>query len=220
MTILHFRFEQGPRLAHGPMACVLTGLLGLTACGSDGGTGSASQTSIEDWRDYCIATFTADHAVTDPFGDVLFTAQAGDEYVISRLDPSGEVELVYLADAGPDKFTIEAGAPLTHSCQAGATTDYYAVFSDVTVYAEEELSTPICELEAGAVRPRNTGALAGYSIAGTGLSFSGPTTYEVYLNTFSADCGGADRGYVSVPATTSFGATTWLVPILAIVGPA
>jgi hypothetical protein len=50
------------------------------------------------------------------------------------------------------------------------------------------------------------------------LSFSGPATYEVQLNAFGAQCG-APSGFVSVTETQVFGPTTWLVPVIVIIGP-
>lgn len=199
-------------------ACFVTGSV-LTACGGGSGAPQQPQTTIDTWSDYCIATFTEDHQVIDFFGDVAFTAVAGDEYVISRL-AADEAELVFLATTGPETFTVEGSTetrPFTTPCEAGATSDHYAVFSDVTVFADEELTTPLCDLAAGAVHPREpTGS--GYSI--TGSSVGSNLTYEVILNAFSTECGGADRGYVSVPETTVHGTNTWLVPIIGIVGPA
>jgi hypothetical protein len=131
--------------------------------------------------------------------------------------------LLYLSAAGPVDFEITAASgtqdfPFSSSCEFGNTTPYYAVFADVSVYAAEDLATKICDLSAGTVLPRDTSVMAGYS--SSTLNFSGNNTYEVYLNVFSAQCGGAETGYVSVPETTLFGATTWLCPIRSIVGPA
>jgi hypothetical protein len=200
-------------------ACFVGGSL-LTACG--GGSGASQQqpqTTVETWSDYCIATMTEDHQVLDFFGDVAFTARVGEEYLIARLE-ADQAELVFLATTGPWNFDIDGTAetrPFTTQCAVGATTDHYAVFSDVTVFAEEELTTPLCDLDAGAVRPREpTGS--GYGITGSNVGSN--QTYEVILNAFSAECGGADRGYVSVPETTVHGSHTWLVPIIGIVGPA
>jgi hypothetical protein len=47
----------------------------------------------------------------------------------------------------------------------------------------------------------------------TTFSLGGPQTYDILLNVFSATCGGANHGYVSVPETQVLGVNTWLVPI-------
>jgi len=211
--------------AHVWAGTLAASLLCLSACGGGTANGGnppgAGETTIETWSDYCIATFTEDYAVTDAFDEVAFTARVGEEYVISDFDGISGPELVYLAETGPWSFTVTASAgalPFTSNCQAGSTTEHLAVFSDVTVYAEEELTTPICELAAGTAHPRNPTVGAGHSWAGS--TADGNLTYEVILNSFSADCGGAALGYVSVPQTTVHGTTTALVPILWIVGPA
>jgi hypothetical protein len=92
---------------------------------------------------------------------------------------------------------------------------YYAVFTNVTVYGEQDLSTTICELSAGTALPAG-GTGRGYSFAGT--SPNGFATYEVILGAFGAECG-QGTGYISVPQTRSFGSMTWLVPITGIIGP-
>jgi hypothetical protein len=51
------------------------------------------------------------------------------------------------------------------------------------------------------------------------LSFSGPATYELFLNSFSTQCNSATSGYISVPETQLFGTTTWLVPVISVMGP-
>lgn len=196
--------------------------LSLAACGgSDGGaSGSVAGTVTEPWTTFCTATFIEDTQILD-FGEPSFTARAGDEYLLSDFDDSfgGRAELVYLTSAGPDSFEVEpspAGSwPFTSNCEIGASVPYYAVFTNVTVYAEQEASTKICELSAGtALAADGTGR--GYSFAGT--SPNGSAIYEVILGAFSAQCG-QGTGYISVPQTRSFGSTTWLVPIIGIIGP-
>ena len=148
-------------------------------------------------------------------------AKKGEEYLLSEFGDSfgPSAQLIYLWPGGPEEFTIEVNTtaefPFTASCPLNTAQPYYAVFEDVTVYADEALSTKLCDLEAGTALPR-TNALAGYSI--TTLEFFGPNVYEVYLNAFSAQCG-ADTGYVNVQPVESFDSTTWLVPIIGVLHP-
>lgn len=197
-------------------------VLSHAACGGgDGGTsGSVNGTVREPWTGFCTATFTEDTQILD-FGEPLFTARAGDEYLLSDFDDSfgGRAELVYLTSAGPDSFEVEPSAaetwPFTSNCEIGAGVPYYAAFTEVTVYAEQELSTRLCQLSAGAALPAD-GTGRGYAFAST--SQDGSATYEVILGAFSAQCG-QGTGYISVPQTRSFDSTTWLVPIIGIIGP-
>jgi hypothetical protein len=209
----------------------LVGLLGVglsTACGGgdgdgDGPGGSGGGTVTDQWRSYCTATFNADTPVVDAFGDPVFTARTGSEYLIGSYEDFGgqpRVTLLYLTGSGPYPVDIEStgGAfPFTPSCDLAKATSYLGVFYDTSVFADEALTTKLCDLKAGTVLPR-TSAISGYSIAG-GLSFSGPATYELFLNAFSAQCGGAANGYVSVPDTEVLGTTTWLLPVESIAGP-
>lgn len=203
------------------LTAAVLGPFSLTACGGssgDGGSGTESQTSIEDWRDYCIATFTEEYPVVDIFGDPAFTAHVGDEFLLASFDADRTPQLVYLAKTGPEFVEIdEETLPFTSNCTPGATSRHYAVFSDITVYAEEELSTPLCELAAGRVLPLEPNG-AGYGI--TGSEAGSGIVYELILNAFSSECGDADRGYIDVPRTTLWGSSTALVPVQVIVGPA
>ncbi len=201
-------------------------VLALTGCGgSDGdvganGMGSGNGTVTEPWAGFCTGTFTEDTPIVDAFDDPAFTARAGDEFLMSDFDDSfgGRAEFLYLTQAGPDSFEVEPRAdgtwPFMSDCAIGEGVPYYAVFEDVSVFAEQELTTKVCDLSAGSVLPAgNRGR--GYSFVG---SVGDSAIYNVILGPFSAECGGAADGYVRVPQTSSFGSTTWLVPIAGILG--
>jgi hypothetical protein len=222
-----------PTLRYLAGAFLLAAALAPAGCGGDRSAGSGADatgggegTVTDTWSSYCTATFSQDYTALDVWNEFMFTARVGDEYLMAEYGSSfGEdrASLLYLSAGGPADFEITAasgtqGLPFTSDCELGNTTPYYAVFADVSVYAAEDLATKICDLSAGTVLPRDTSVMAGYSA--TTLGFSGDNTFEVYLNVFSAQCGGAEIGYVSVPETTLFGATTWLCPIQSIVGPA
>jgi len=199
------------------IAVCLWSVGGLVACGGDdAGGGDGPGTVAAPWLDYCTATFTEDTPIIDVFDEELFTARAGESYLLSDhgpgFDSGEEAEMIFLAAGGPATFTVggdEGSLPLTSDCFTGTPTSHYGAFTDVTVYADETLATELCSLDAGATV---TAAGGGYSIAGQ-LSFSGPQTYEVYLGGFGEQCGDAAVGYVSVPETMVFGSTTWLVPL-------
>lgn len=205
-------------------SCLLYGAFALTACGgSDGGDGPATGDGrvTEEWATFCTGTFTQDTPIIDAFDEPLFTARAGDEYLLSDFSDSfgGRAEFLYLTSVGPDSFEIEpdasGGWPFTSNCTIGQGVPYYAAFTNVDVFAEKELTTKACSLTAGSVLP------AGNS--GRGYAFSGSAgdsaIYEVILGPFSDQCQALDRGYIKVPHTKSFNSTTWLVPIAGIIGP-
>ncbi len=204
-------------------------MLSLAACSGGSDTGSEGGPSAdgfvpEPWSDYCVGTFNRDHAVTDVFGDVIFNAKSGDQYLIS--DHTGgfgedRVDLLYLTNAGPYDFDVtpleETGElPITPSCDLDAAEKYIAAFADVSVYETEAMETKLCDIAQGTALPVEPGLPVGYSAAGE-IDFSGPSTYEVYLNAFTSDCGDAESGFISVPQTTVLGTTTWLVPLRTIV---
>jgi hypothetical protein len=200
-------------------------VLALTGCGGgDDGNGegpaNGDGTVNETWAGFCTATFTEDTSIMD-FDRSIFTAHAGNEFLMSDFDDAfgAHAELLYLTGAGPDSFQVEPKAdatwPFTSNCTIGQGVPYYAVFEDVSVFAEQALTTKVCDLSAGSVLPAGSNG-RGYSLAG---SSGGATIYEVILGPFSAQCGGHDSGYVRVPQTRSFGSTTWLVPLAGIIGP-
>jgi hypothetical protein len=128
--------------------------------------------------------------------------------------------MIYLWPGGPEEFDVTAATtadfPFTTTCTPSTAAPYYAAFEDVSVFADEALSKKLCDLKAGVALPR-TNSASGYSTVT--LQFSGPNTFEVFLNAFSAQCGGAASGYVSVQPVRSFTSTTWLVPILSVLAP-
>jgi len=205
---------------------VLLATLPLLACGcgSDGSDGDG--TVVPPWTDFCVATFTQDTTVLDVFGDAAFTARAGSEYLLTDWsDFSGEplAEIAYLTDLGPDTYKVAPvdgrdEFPFTSNCTDGSTVDYYAAFTDAVFFDSEELSSEICRISTGTYLrldpTRNAGAAA------TSFTLDGPQTYEVALNAFSDQCGGAETGYVRVPQTVVLGVHTWLLPITVIMGPA
>ena len=173
-----------------------------------------------------MATFTRDYAVAGAFDDVLFTAHAGEAYLMAAYGSffgKDHAELAYLTSVGPTTFYFDVASgsrafPFTSNCTFDASVDYYAVFANVTVYDTAELSTKLCDLSAGSALHRDTASISGYTISG-GFGISGPATFKVELNVFGAQCGGAKSGYIRVPETQVFGSTSWVVPIIAIIGP-
>jgi hypothetical protein len=196
----------------------------LTGCGSSSSTAQSSNGQITDpWRDSCVATFTRDAAIETSYGDTVFTARAGEQYLLTSYETRSDgahAEIAFLTAAGPYDGVVPmtSGQPFTSNCAIDKGVQYYAAFTDVSVYSTNDLATKICEIPAGTSMPRDMNANAGSSIAGA-LKLSGPTTYDVMLNAFSSLCGGATDGFVSVPETEVLGTTTWLVPIEVILKP-
>lgn len=205
---------------------LMGGLLALSSCGSSGddggdGPGSGNGTTTQQWAGFCTATFTEDRPIIDAFDERIFTARVGDEFLLSDFSDAfgGRAELLYLTNVGPDSFEVEPSAdgawPFTSNCTINQGVPYYAVFNDVSVFAEKELTTKLCDLAEGSVLPAGTGG-RGYSFSGAS---GGSAIYEVILGPFGAECGGLGNGYIRVPQTSSFGSTTWLVPIAGLLGP-
>jgi len=203
---------------------------GAAAGQSSGGTGAGGRpadegpgTITDPWRDFCVATFTEDYPVKNAFMMPLFTARAGEEYLVTYYpEPFTSARLASLTSTGPYEFDVAPNSdhtafPFTTDCPDDlAAEKYFAVFTDVSVYAEPELATKLCDLPAGTALPRDDATALGY-----GLEEAGATTsiYEIYLNAFSAQCGGAASGYISVPTIQLFGSAYVVVPFRLIPAP-
>lgn len=213
-----------------------TRVLGWVACGwllagcgggdgehDDGRTLRGAVTG--EWRSYCVATLTSDAVVDDGFETL--TLEAGSEYLVAGYeDGFGDIDLdlLYLTPGGPYDVEIrvatEAELPITSNCDLPNARPYYAVFQDLAVYAEKELTTKLCDLSAGSVLPRENSVLSqGVADFGSIDLSDEPQTYSVSLNAFSPECGGGQEGFISVPSTRVAGTTTWLPGIHWILGP-
>jgi hypothetical protein len=198
--------------------------LACCACGSgdDEDERRASGVVTAEWSAFCTATFTEDYELIDVFDEPQFVAKKGEKYLLGDYSDSfgASAELIYLWPEGPEALTIEVASeadfPFTSSCPLNGGVPYYGVFENTAVYADEALTTKLCDLTAGTALPR-TSDLSGYSIAGD-LELFGPIVYEVYLNAFSAQCG-ASTGYVKVEQAESFTSSTWFVPIIGVLHP-
>ena len=65
---------------------------------------------MSPWDEHCIATFTTDYSVLDVFDDPLFTARAGEAYLIKdHGERFGELstEMYYLSANGPLDFEVK-----------------------------------------------------------------------------------------------------------------
>lgn len=198
-----------------------------TSGGSSGAGGSATGQDgqvTDAFSAYCIATFTEDYTSIDPFGDPVFTARAGERYLMASYGNSvgSRAELLFLTPTGPAEFDVQGDQttgtlPFDTNCAPDAWTQYYAVFADVTVFAEASLTTELCRLTAGTVLPLASGN-SGFALESFG-SDTQSSVYSIILNAFSAQCGGAEVGYIATPEVEVFGSTTVLVPIVDIIGP-
>ena len=212
------------------LVAALTALTTLIACGDDDAGGSSSGGEVtEAWEAYCIATFTQDYGVIDPFDAPLVQAKSGSRYLMSSNGSafgtaSGvRVGMFYLTPNGPEEFEVEVQSadelPLTTSCGADRAEQQLlvGVFKDTTVYADEALTQEACTLTEGTVAETSGG---GFSIVGEiDILGSAPTTYQLSLGGLSPMCGDIEQGYVRVNATQIFGYSTYLVPIRTFIGP-
>lgn len=203
---------------------LMGGLLVVAGCGgsdNDGGGGGGTGVVTDEWAGFCTGTFTEDTPIIDPFDEPMFTARAGDEFLLADFSDGfgGRAEFLYLTSVGPDSFEVKPSSdgawPFTSNCTIGKGVPYYAAFTNVSVFAEKELTTKICDISKGTVLPAGA--------TGRGYSFSGSrgesAIYDVILGPFSEQCGGHGDGFISVPQTRSFGSTTWLVPVEGVLRP-
>jgi len=169
----------------------------------------------EPWDAFCVAAFTMDYQVTDDFQKPLFTARAGEQYLITSYTLDFAATLAYLTPSAPLTFGVRVGVdmklPFTSNCAPLGSRPYFAVFADVSVFAEPQLTTKICDLAAGAAVPRDPAKNAGYEVEISGAG-APSAVYKVFLNAFSSQCGGMDNGYVRVWPFTALGSRRLLAP--------
>jgi hypothetical protein len=202
---------------------------GSSASGSSnvGGSGGGASTvegpgTVTDaWSSYCVATFTSDYEVVDSFDEPLFTARAGEQYLMtsypSTFGGPNSAGLLYLTERGPFEFEVDSGsepAPFTSNCPKSTAKKFYAVFDDVSLYSDSTLTSKLCDLTAGAALPLD----GGYGFSLSSLT-NGEAIYSVQLGPYSAQCGAAERGSIAVSSVQVLNQSTYLVPIRAILGP-
>jgi hypothetical protein len=155
------------------------GSAGKSTAGAAGGN-SVSEgpgTITATWEGYCVATFTEDYLAKDPFGAPLFTALKGEQYlVIYYPEPPFSAKIAYLTSTGPYSVDVapnaaQTGFPFTTQCPVdeGVSGSYFAVFADVSVYAEPALTNKRLEGRHGAAachERQRRGLLAGVAQRG------------------------------------------------------
>ena len=196
------------------------------ACGDDdaAGSGMSGGTVTDTWSEFCVATFTESHPVTDTFDDQLFTASEGSQYLMTGYgDSFGELrgEMVYLTSSGPIEFEVvanEAGEfPFTTDCTLNDTTTYLGVFQDLTFHVDEALTTVACNLEEGA----HAEGGGGYALV-SDLDFTNlnaPAVYEVSMGGLAADCNNHETTYVTTRPIQQFGTSYYIAPVQTFIGP-
>jgi hypothetical protein len=197
----------------------------LAACGDDAAanSGSAAAGQVTDgYRDYCVATFTADYEVIDFFGDSELSIAAGDELLIEDFGSFSpdEVSVYYLSKAGPVPFTITAedGStfPFTSNCMADNLEEYVGVFANVTVYGDEALTTPACMLVAGSIEPSRG---LNYELVSE-IFGEGPVVYRLFGGAVGDLCGGIAEGYVKAGNAMIGSTSHTVIPLGSFSGPA
>jgi hypothetical protein len=127
---------------------------------------------------------------------------------------ANSASLAYLTSNGPVNFSVkpnpEATFPFTSNCAPEPPHSYVAVFANLRVFADAQLTQKLCDLEAGATVPYDES-----KIFGAALKTQGSTgyVYEIFLNAFGARCAGATEGYINVQPVSALGAQRILLPI-------
>lgn len=198
----------------------------LGACGGDeGGESGPRGTAEPPWNTYCMATFTEDFTSIDPFGDVAYSADEGESYLLEELTDDRATFLV-LTESGPVDFDIEleAGAsfPFTSNCTADAVTSHLGVFRNTPVYSSydnETLGEKACDLTAGTVE---ASASYGYSLVSKielGPD-AGPAVYQIDLDVLGMKhCGGLTTGFIEATSVLLGGTHYHPLPVASFIGP-
>ena len=139
----------------------------------------------------CKATFLEDQTINDFFGDYSFEVSEGDRFVLG--DARGRIKMVRETNLGAHLFEFR-GDPdaFTSSCEEKETKAMLAVFADVTVFEDEEMTTELCRLKKG-----DLAEIGGsWSQSAVSSSYGEENVYNVSLNGFKEQCGGESYGFV------------------------
>lgn len=174
---------------------------------------------IAPWDSLCVATFTEDFDIVDTFGDVELSVKAGQRYLLGEPSFFGTSTIYYIGSEGPVDLEIDVSdatmPPFTSSCDGGTTTSLSAVFVETTVYADEDLTMPLCTLSASTTM---AGDGVDYAFAGGDLFSS--STYWVDLGALSSSCDGNSEGYIKA-GEVEIGSTSYtVIPVATVLGPA
>ncbi|MEE2788184.1 MAG: hypothetical protein VX589_12650 [Myxococcota bacterium] len=181
------------------------------------------------WSEFCIAEFTSDYSVKD-FGEEIFTARAGERYLVENGVTSGigldgprvYAELVFLSKTGPFSFEVEASdrmkLPITNPCENRQTDMYFAVFSDTTFYVDDALTDEACTLPAGIYAMGGGGYFSGGEGSLALRSDAQPQIFRINMTSLADLCNGHSETYISV-APSGSSLAPHRVPVRVIVGP-
>ncbi len=190
----------------------------LSSCDSDtgsfgGGNNPDTTRGIDFDVPACMATFTETYEATDSWDDVVYTIKKGEKLILAAIDPvSNEAMVYYLSEAGPFEFKIaqnDAGAyPFETDCDENSIQRCMGVFADTTIYADQELNTELCTVDAG-----KSVASSSYGFSLVDDLANGDSIYELTYNAIVEECG-ASTGYILVPEAEIFpNLTSWLIPL-------
>ena len=189
----------------------------LIGCGDDVGDGGMSSTPapngqvVAPYDELCVATITEPFDVFDAFDEVVISLEAGARYLQGAGSFSGE-SLVYIAHEGHIEIDLDADAPLSSSC-TGRTEQVAAVFVDTDVYADKELTRPLCTLEAGSFAPGAVG------LALVGRVFES-STYAISFDGLEEHCDGRRVGFGASTQVTVGSSRHIGIGLATVLGPA
>ena len=116
--------------------------------------------SAKFWlKNFCHITLTEDYAIEEPHTGAVLQALAGSRYLINSLDFSSSVSFsdfftaFYLDEQGivsfKGKIRDAKSMQFMSNCKEFETQWVFAVFTDVTLFVDRQLSQPACQLSAG-----------------------------------------------------------------------
>jgi hypothetical protein len=184
---------------------VLVCALALAACGDgggdDGGDDSNNGQVSEELATYCIATFTEDHEILNPVGDVALRIEQGQRYLLTGLPDSPAIVYQH-QDGAFDLDLDEDTASIDAPCLADGVqlSSEYVAFAQLDVYSDLELQNQVCTIEKF-----TRGGPISYGYAAN-------DAYEVFLD--EGYCDGLQSGFVRATRLTVGDASYVGVPIL------
>lgn len=167
--------------------------LALAACGGggdDGGGDDGNNGQVSDeLAGYCIATFTGDHELLNPVGDVALRVEQGQRYLLTGLPDSPQI--VYQHKDGAFDLDLDVDtAPIDAPCLAdgAALSSEYVAFAELDVYSDQALQNRVCTI----AKFTRGGAIS--------YGYVADNVYDLILN--GGFCDGVESGFVRATRIT------------------
>lgn len=181
------------------------------------GAGEQGSGPTGEWSGYCTITFNRDDVLEEFFSGAKLEVQAGSSYLLGQFfgDFDGNIDRADIYHLIPGSGVVKFSAdnddkPLavTSNCEQFQSKWILAVFTDVTLYADQQLRTEACRLSTGTAIA--VSGFSGGTAGGTG-TLNAPE--------LAAVCNGYEKVHFALNNVDIGGVTAEAIPFWALQKP-